>query len=75
MLILIVGTKSGLEDDFGQYDTKKDYLTLLFGQTPLSNSFAMATPKVPSDQKLFEKVCYTLILKLTKFQLPTPNSF
>ena len=66
MLIFIVGSKSGLRDDFGQYDTKPlSYIA--FGQTPLRNSFAMATPKVPSDQKLFQKVCYTLILKLTKF--------
>ena len=30
---------------------------------------------VPSDQKLLEKVRYMLKLKVTKFQLPTPNSF
>ena len=35
----------------------------------------MATPKVPGDQKLFERVCYMLKLKMTKFQLPTPNGF
>ena len=72
MLILIVGSGSGLGDDFGQYDTKTIILTL---QMPLRNSIAMATPKVPGDQKLFERVYYTLILKVTKFQLPTPNSF
>ena len=33
----------------------------------------MAKPKVPGDQKLFERVCYMLKLKVTKFQLPTPN--
>ena len=35
----------------------------------------MATPKVPGDQKLLERVCYMLKLKVTKFQLPTPNGF
>ena len=29
----------------------------LFGQTPLRNSVAMASPKVPGDQKLFERSC------------------
>ena len=47
----------------------------LFGQTPLRNSVAMATPRVPGDQKLFKRVCYMLKLKVTKFQLPTPNGF
>ena len=46
-----------------------------FGQTPFRNSIVMATPKVPGDQKLFERVNYMLKLKLTKFQLPTPNGF
>ena len=46
-----------------------------FAQTPLRNSIAMATPKVPGDRKLFERMCCTLILKVTTFQLPTPNSF
>ena len=46
----------------------------LFGQTLLRNSIAMAT-QVPGDQKLFERVCYTLILKVTKVQPHTPNSF
>ena len=35
----------------------------------------MATPKIPGDQQLFERVCYMLKLKVTKFQLPTPNGF
>ena len=39
------------------------------------NSVAIATPKVPSDQKQFDRVYCTLISKVTKFQLPTPNSF
>ena len=42
---------------------------------PLRNSIDMATPKVPGDQTLFERVCYMLIRKVTRFQLPMPNSF
>ena len=42
---------------------------------PPWNSVAMATPKVPVDQKLFERVWYMLKLKATKFQLPTLNGF
>ena len=75
MLILIFGSKSGFGDDFGQYDTKTISLRLLFDQTLLRNSIVMATPKVPGDQKLFERVCYMLKLKVTKVQLPTPNGF
>ena len=75
MLILIVGPKSGLGGWFWKIWHKNHYLTSLFGQTPLRSSIAMATPKVPCDQKLFERVSYTLILKVTKFQLSTPNSF
>ena len=73
MLILIFGSKSGFGDDFGQYDTKTIILHPFFGQTPLRNSIVMATPEVSGDQKLFERVCYMLKLKLTKFQLPTLN--
>ena len=51
------------------------YVTSLFNQTSLGNSVAMATPTVPGDQKLFERVCYMLKIKVTKFQLPTPNGF
>ena len=36
-----------------RYDTKTIILRPLFGQTTLRNSTAMATPKVPGDQKLF----------------------
>ena len=75
MLILILGSKSGLGDDFGQYDTKTIILCRFFGQMPLRDSVAMATPKIPGDQKLFERVCYMLKLKVTKFQLPRPNGF
>ena len=35
----------------------------------------MATPKVPGDQNLFERVCFMLKLKVTKFQLHTHNGF
>ena len=45
-----------------------------FGQAPLRNSIAMATPKIPGDQRLFERVCYMLKLKVTKFHLPRPNA-
>ena len=62
-------------DDFGQYDTKIIILRPFFCQTPLRNSVVMATPKVPGDQKLFERVSHLLKLKVTKFQLPTPNGF
>ena len=78
MPIHILGSKSGFRDDFGQYDVKT--ITLrpfwhFFGQTPLRNSVAMATPRIPGDQKLFERVCYMLKLKVREFQLPGPNSF
>ena len=45
------------------------FWSFFFGQTPLRNSIAMATPKIPGDQKLLESVCYMLKLKLTRFQL------
>ena len=71
MLILLFDSISGFGDNFGQYDTK----AIIFGQIPVRNSIAMATPKVPSDQKLFERVCHMSKLKVTKFQLSTPNGF
>ena len=46
-----------------------------FSPNVLRNSVVMATPKVPGDKKLFERVCYMLKLKVTKFQLPTPDGF
>ena len=45
---------------------KKHYFTSPFGQTPLGNSIAMATPKVPGDQKLLERVCYITVAELYK---------
>ena len=70
MLILILGSKSGSVDDFGQDDTKTIILRRFFGQTPLSNSVVMVTSKIAGNKKLFERVCYMLKLKVTKFQLP-----
>ena len=67
MLIHIIGSKSGFRKDFGQYETKtiilRPFLAGFFGQTPLGNSVVMATPKIPGDQKLFERVCDMLKLK------------
>ena len=48
---------------------------VFFGQMPLRNSVVMATPKAPGDQKLFERVNCMLKLKVTKFQVCTPNGF
>ena len=75
MLILIFGSKSDLGNDFGQYDTKTIILCSLFGQMPLRYNVVIVTLKVPGNQNLFERVCYMLKLKVTKFQLPTSNSF
>ena len=55
--------------------TQEPLFYVLFSQMPLRNSIAIATTKVPGDQKLFERVCYMLKLKVTKFQLPTHNGF
>ena len=52
---------------------QKRLFYVVFCQTPLRNSVAMATPKILGDQKLFERVCYMLKLKFTKFQLPRPT--
>ena len=57
MLIHIAVSKSGFRDDFGQYDIKQLFY-VIFGQTFLKISIAMATPKIPGDQNLFERVCY-----------------
>ena len=76
MLIHITGSKSGFKADFGQYDAKTIILRsflAFFGQLPLKNGIAMATPKIPGDQKLFERMCCMLKLKVTKFQLPRPK--
>ena len=71
MLILIFGSKMVL-GTISDNLTQNHYFTSLFGQMPLRNSVAMATSKVSGDQKLkklFESMCYTLVLKVTKFQL------
>ena len=71
-LFLFLAQKVVFGDDFGQSD---HYFTSLIGQRPFRNSATMATLKVPGDLKLFERACYTLIRKFTKFQLLTPNSY
>ena len=53
MLIHIAGSKSGFSDDFGQYGAKPLFYAhfwRFFGQTPLRNSVAMATSKIPGNQ-------------------------
>ena len=57
MLILIFGSRSGFGDDFGQYDTKTIILRRFLSKRLVE--IAMTTPKVPGDQELFERVCYT----------------
>ena len=46
--------------------TQNRYFTPIFGisfdQMPLRNSVSIATPKIPGDQKLFERMCYMLKL-------------
>ena len=73
MLNLIFGSNIDFGDNFGQYDTNTIILRHFLAKCLLE--IALATPKVPGDQKLFERVCYTLILKVAKFQLHTPDSF
>ena len=78
MLILISGSKSGfgtISDNVTQKPLFCTRFWRFFGQAPLRNSVVMATPKVPGNQKLLERACYMLKLKVTKFQLPTPNGF
>ena len=61
MLIHIADSKSGVGDDFGQHGAKTIILCpfwRLFCQTLLGHNIAMATPKIPGNQKLFERVCY-----------------
>ena len=58
MLIHIAGSKSGFRDDFGQYGAKTIILRpflAFFGQTPLGNDVAMATPKIPGDQNYLKE--------------------
>ena len=61
MQIHIAISESGFRDDFGQYGAKAVILRpflALFALKPLQNSVAMATLKIPGDQKLFKKVSY-----------------
>ena len=69
---MVLGT---ISDNMTQKPSFYARFLCIFGQTPLRNSIVMATPKVPGDQKLFERVSYMLKLKVTKFQLPTPDGF
>ena len=58
MLIHIVGSKVDLgtiSDNMAQKPLFYDHFWRFFGQTPLENDVAMATPKISGDQKLFEK--------------------
>ena len=64
-----------ISDNMTQKSLFYTHFWRFFGQTPLRNSVVMTTPKVPGNQKLFERVCYMLKLKVTKFQLSTPNGF
>ena len=75
MLILILGSRSGFGGDFGQYGTKPLFYVIFFWQRPLRNSVATGTLKIPDDQRLFERMCNMLKLKVTKFQLPRLNGF
>ena len=47
-----------ISDNMGQKPLFYDHFWRFFGQAPLGNDVAMATPKIPADHKLFEKVCY-----------------
>ena len=63
MLIIIFGSQSGFGDDLGQYDTQP----LFYERFLTKRLIVMATPKIPDNQKLFERVCYMLKLKVKKF--------
>ena len=61
MLIHIAGSKVDLgtiSDNMAQKPLFYDQFWRFFGQMPLENDVAMATPKISGDQKLFERVCY-----------------
>ena len=47
-----------ISDNMAQKPLFYDHFWCFFGQMPLGNDVAMATPKIPGDQKLFERVCY-----------------
>ena len=78
MLILISGSKSGLGTiSDNRAEKPLFYICFLrfFGQVPLRYSVFLTTPKVPGNQKLLERMCYMLKLKVTKVQLPKPDGF
>ena len=75
MLILFFLPQKVAKGRFQTIWHKTHFFTSLSGQTPLRNSIAMATSKIPVDQQLFERMWYMLKLKVTKFQLSTPNDF
>ena len=61
MLIHIADSKSGfgeISDNMAQKPLFYVHFWRLFGQTLLGHNIAMATPKIPGNQKLFERVCY-----------------
>ena len=47
-----------ISDNIAQNHYFTTIFGVFFGQTHLGNDVAMATPKIPGDQKLFERVCY-----------------
>ena len=47
-----------ISDNMVQKPLFYDHFWRFFGQRPLGNDVAMATPKNPGDQKLFERVYY-----------------
>ena len=54
---MVLGT---ISDNITQKPLFYAHFMAFFGQTPLRNSVAMAAPKIPDDQKLFERVCYMI---------------
>ena len=47
-----------ISDNMAQKPLFDDHFWRFFGQMSPGNDVAMATPKIKSDQKLFERVCY-----------------
>ena len=75
MLTLISSQKVVLETISDNMTQKPLFYARFLAKRLLEIVLSLATPKVPGDQKLFERVCCMLKLKVTKFQLPTPNGF
>ena len=53
--------------------TQKLLYYVSFWPNASKNNVAMATPKIPGDQKLFERVCCMIKLKVAKFQRYRPD--